>query len=137
MSDLWYFGSIGTAYSPPGDPFQTDQQDITSPDPVTIGDLTYTWEVDFSNDANRTIYAKTSMSRYEFVGSYGQLSSGIVAYAERDALGGSLWDYAGQSDPDGVLDFISIPGAVSVVFGWVLDAYILQATNIMCEIWAV
>jgi hypothetical protein len=70
----------------------------------------------------------------------GYYRSGIVSYTIRDSSGVDNPQPVGQSDPDGVVDFISDNSVVGVTFGAVIGSnsnpgYFAAWTNY--EIWVV
>jgi hypothetical protein len=127
MSDLWFWGSI---YAAAVGGFQ-------SPDPPSPTDTSWTWEVDYSSYIDQKTYARTSLnSVVNFGGGY--FNSGIVTYTTQDIFGVELPHPVGQSDPNGLVDFIADNGVVSVTFGWEVGAdggFDLVSADVNMEIW--
>ena len=127
MTDLWYFGSAR-----PRAWFGWD-----SPDPVTAGDSSWTWDVEFATTPEQTTYARTSLSSFSNIGGdSGWIFSGIVEYRTRGADGVDTIHPVGQGKPDGLAAFMTDSAVDSVTFGWGIgsDDDIVGATVNM-EIW--
>ena len=99
MADLWFWGNYDAWAANGG----------ATPDPVVGG------------DSDQTTYARTSINSLTDLGG-GFFRSGIVSYTTRDAAGVDHPQLVGQSDPDGLVDFISDVSVVGVTFGIVISS---------------
>jgi hypothetical protein len=125
MSDLWFLGNA----DPWGD------NGFSGPDPVTIGSG-WTWDLEFTTSTSQWTYARSSLNSFILIGGgTGWVISGIVQYRTRDARGVDTVHSVGQSDPDGVVDFINDTGVDSVTFGWTLDGDNFCKGKINFEVW--
>jgi hypothetical protein len=127
MSDLWYLGSA--------DPWAYGGW--TSPDPVTTGSSGWTWDVEFETSSSQWTYARTSLNTFINIGGgTAWLFSGIVAYRTRNADGSDTVHSVGQSNANGIVDFMNDVAVDSVTFGWGIegDGDWVEA-HINMEIW--
>jgi len=111
MADLWFWGNYDAWAANGG----------ATPDPVVGGDTTVTWDCEFVTSSDQTTYARTSINSLTDLGG-GFFRSGIVSYTTRDAAGVDHPQLVGQSDPDGLVDFISDVSVVGVTFGIVISS---------------
>ena len=126
MSDLWFLGNA--------DPW--GEYGFSGPDPVTTGSSGWTWDLEFTTSTSQWTYARSSLNSFALIGGGdGWVVSGIVQYRTRDAHGVDTVHPVGQSDPDGVVDFINDGGVDSVTFGWTLDADNFCKGKINFEVW--
>jgi len=125
MSDLWFLSSA----DPWGD------NGFMGPDPVTIADTGWTWDLEFRTSPSQWTYARTSLNSFILVGGEGWVISGIVQYRTRDSKGVDTVHLVGQSDPDGVVDFINDTGVDSVTFGWTLEGDSWCKGKLNMEVW--
>ena len=106
------------------------------PDPVTLGDTSWTWDVEF-DPSSSLIYAKTSLITFANLdANWGLVVSGIVAYRTRNADGSDATHLVGQSNPNGTADWVADTNVDSVTFGWLIGAggTFCQA-GIVMEVW--
>ena len=128
MADLLFIGSV--------DPWA--HNNFTSPDPVTAGDTSWTWDVEFApTSPPSSAYARSSINSFDvFGGGSTYIFSGIVQWRERTASGADIVYPVGQSEPSGVADFIYGFNADSVTFGWGIGVSDGECNgNINLEIW--
>jgi hypothetical protein len=126
MSDLWFIGNA--------DPWATGGW--TSPDPVTQGNTSWTWDVEFETSQNQFTYARTSINSFvEIGGGSAWVGSGIVSYRTKDANGIETVHAVGKTDPNGVVDFINDVGVDDVTFGWLIEGDNMCFGKINMEIW--
>lgn len=126
MSDLWFLGSA--------DPWADGG--FSGPDPVTIGNTSWTWDVEFSTNNNQWTYARSSLNTFALIGGgSGWVTSGIVQYRTRGSGGTDTLHPVGQSDQNGVVDFINDRSVDSVTFGWSIEGDNFCQGKINMEIW--
>lgn len=123
MSTPWYASSADPSASGGG----------TSPDPVTVSDSGWTWDVEFS-PVSQSLYARTSVS---FVGNIGGGSSwvggGIVSYRTRNSDGSDTIHSVGG--PNGIADYMWDSNVDSVTFGWLIEGDNVSFGSLNMEIW--
>jgi hypothetical protein len=106
----------------------------SGPDPVILGDTSWTWDVEF---APVSMYARTSLNRFSNIGGgSGWLLSGIVAYSTRNADGSDTLHLVGQGNADGLADLAWDSNVDSVTFGWTIEGDNYCDGNINMEIWS-
>src|ERR1700752_4957561 len=107
MSDLWFIGSA----NPWG------QGGFQGPDPVTPSSSGWTWDLEFTTTSSQWTYARSSLNSFALIGGgSGWVVSGIVEYRTRNSSQVDVVHNVGQTDPDGVVDFINDHSVVSVTF---------------------
>src|SRR6516162_4889795 len=98
MSDLWFLGSADS----------WENGDWNSPDPVTLGDTSWTWDIEFVTGSNQWTYARSSVNSFALIGGdTAWVFSGIVAYRTRNDGGPDTVHLVGQSGANGVVDFMN------------------------------
>jgi hypothetical protein len=139
MSDIWFIGNQD----------MWSEGGWDSPDPVLLGNSTWTWDVEFVTDSTQTTYAKTSVNSVTDIGGDGYMFSGIVQYQTRNSSGTDVPHPVGQTNPsgffnNGVTDFIWDTAVVDVTFGFgiggsagsgLFSAPGVFTANINMEIW--
>lgn len=123
MSDLWFAGNA--------DPWGAFG--FSGPDPITVGSG-WTWDVEFTTRSSQTTYARSSINSVA-LSDGGMLLSGIVQYRTRNSKGVDKVHPVGQSDGDGIVDFISATSVDSVTFGWSLEADTFWSGGVTFEVW--
>lgn len=124
MAQPWFAGSADSWASGGG----------SGPDPVILGDTSWTWDVEFPPAG---VYARTSMNRFANIGGgSGWLLSGIVAYSTRNADGSDTLNLIGQGNADGLADYMWDSNVDSVTFGWTIEGDNYCDGNINMEIWS-
>jgi hypothetical protein len=107
MAELWWISSDD----------MNAPNSAQSPDPVTEGMPTWTWDVPLNTSPNQWTVAKSSVTSFSSIGAQSAwVFSGVVAYRTRDA-NGNVTDHP-QNGSDGVTDFISDWGVADVTFGY-------------------
>lgn len=125
MSDLWFFGHA--------DPWA--RNGFQGPDPP-LADSSWSWDVEFETGLRYSTYARASLNTFaEFGNDSAWITSGIISYRTRDAQGVDTLHPVGQSDPNGLVDFIHDMGVDDVTFGWTLGADNSCQGKINMEIW--
>jgi len=127
MSDLWFIGHVEPS----------SNNGFVSPDPVTLGDTSWTWDLEFMTNSNQWTYAKSTLCGHYFIGADTfWIFSGIVAYRTRGSNNIDTLHPVGQGTVDGVVDFINDTSVDSVTFGWAIgsDAY-NSGASINFEVW--
>jgi hypothetical protein len=126
MSDLWFLGSA----NPWGD------NGFSGPDPITTGDTSWTWDLEFTTSSTQWTYARSSLNSFSLIGGgSGWVLSGIVQYRTRGSNGADTIHPVGQSNPDGVVDFMNDKSVDSVTFGWTLEGDNYCQGRINFEVW--
>lgn len=125
MSDLWFLGWA--------EPWA--QGGFWSPDPVTLGDTSWTWDLEFTTNNNQWTYARTSLSGFMLLEGVGYVFSGIVAYKTRGSGGTVTSHPVGQSADNGVAAFMNDTSVNSVTFGWGIGGENFCMATVNFEVW--
>ena len=125
MSTPWYAGSADPQAWGGGQ----------SPDPVTPGDTSWTWDVEFA-PVSQSLYARASLAFLSNIGGgTGWVGGGIVAYRTRNSDGSDTNHPVGQSGVDGIVDLMWDSNVDSVTFGWLVEGDNFCYGRINMEIW--
>jgi hypothetical protein len=125
MSGPWYAARADSQASGGGE----------SPDPVAIGDPSWTWDVEF-NPVSSSLYARASLNTLSIIGGGTAWSGGgIVQYRTRKGDGVDSNHPVGQGGVDGYVDFIWDTHVDSVTFGWIVEGDNFCWSRLNMEIW--
>ena len=106
-----------------------------SPDPVTTGDTSWTWDVEF-DPVDQQLYARAAVTFWSVIGGGSAWGGGgIVEYRTRNSDGSDTVHPVGQSDGDGIVDSIWDVNVDSVTFGWLVEGDNFSMTKLNLEIW--
>jgi hypothetical protein len=125
MSGPWYAGHADPQASNGGQ----------SPDPVTTGDSSWTWDINFG-PVSGSLYARTSMNTISMIGGgTAWAGGGIVQYRTRNQNGSDTVHNVGQGAVDGYADYIWDHNVDSVTFGWIIEGDNFCWSRLNMEIW--
>lgn len=125
MSTPWYAGYADSKATGGG----------SSPDPVTTGDASWTWDVEF-DPVNQSLYARASLNFFSNIGGGSAWAGGgIVQYRTRNGDGSDTVHPVGQSGHDGIADYMWDSNVDSVTFGWLIEGDDIVTSNLNLEIW--
>jgi hypothetical protein len=125
MSVPWYAGNADSQASGGGQ----------SPDPVTSGDPSWTWDVEF-DPVGGSLYARASLTFLSIIGGGTAWSGGgIVSYRTRNPDGSDTLHAVGQSGVDGIVDYIWDSNVDAVTFGWLIEGDNFCWSRLNMEIW--
>jgi hypothetical protein len=106
-----------------------------SPDPVTTGDASWTWDLEF-NPVSSSLYARVALDFFSNIGGgSGWAGGGVVQYRTRSIGGGDTVHHVGQSSQDGFADFIWDTNVDSVTFGFLVEGDNFCEGRINMEVW--
>ena len=125
MTDLWFVASA--------DP--SAQNGGSGPDPITPGDTSWTWDVEFTTASSQWTYGRSSMNSFVDINGDAWVLSGIVEYRTRGADGVDTVHAVGQANPDGVVDYMLDSAVDSVTFGWTIHGDGFCEGRVNMEIW--
>ena len=125
MTDLWFFGHADPSAQGGG----------SGPDPVTPGSG-WTWDLEFETSYSQSTYARTSLNRFSLIGGgTGWALSGIVSYRTRGSNGVDKLHSVGQSNADGLADFMFDVAVDDVTFGWTIEGDNFCEADVNMEVW--
>jgi hypothetical protein len=105
-----------------------------SPDPVTPGDASWTWDVEFG-PVGGLLYARTSIHNIFVEEGTFWCGGGIVEYRTRNSNGTDTKHPVWQSNADGIAHYIWDHNVDSVTFGWLVEGGNFCECRINLEIW--
>jgi hypothetical protein len=106
-----------------------------SPDPVTSGDTSWTWDVELDTGAS-PVYARSALTTFAIPeGDWAWLQAGIVAYQTQNPDGSTTTHNVGRSNQDGTVDWMWDVNVNSVTFGWLIGAGSFCQGGLNMEIW--